>query len=120
MKNQKMFQYITPTKDGKKSPLILTYANNHMHAIQLFAERFDKKIEKDRVVEYIPKEEPKKEEPKKKEDKKEEKKAESSKADTQKNDAPKGESGEKQTDAKESDASADASVKSIDTDSKEQ
>ena len=66
------------------------------------------------------KEEPKKEEPKKKEDKKEEKKAESSKADTQKNDAPKGESGEKQTDAKESDASADASVKSIDTDSKEQ
>lgn len=75
MKNQKMFQYITPTKDGKKSPLILTYANNHMHAIQLFAERFDKKIEKDRVVEYIPKEEPKKEtkknnkKPSKKEDK---------------------------------------------------
>lgn len=46
MKNQKMFQYITPTKDGKKSPLILTYANNHMHAIQLFAERFDKKNRK--------------------------------------------------------------------------
>lgn len=57
---QKMFQYLAPTKDGKKSPLILTYANNHMHAVQLFAERFEKRIEKDRVVEYIPQEKDKK------------------------------------------------------------
>lgn len=60
MKQQKMFQYLVPTKEGKKMPLILTYANNHAHAVQLFAERFEKRIEKDKVVEYIPKETPKK------------------------------------------------------------
>lgn len=57
---KKMFQYIVPTQDGKKAPLVLTYANNHMHAVQLFSERFNKRIEKDRVVEYFVKEEPKK------------------------------------------------------------
>lgn len=64
MKKQKMFQYLAPTKEGKKMPLILTYANNHAHAVQLFAERFEKRIEKDKVVEYIPKEKPKKDDKK--------------------------------------------------------
>lgn len=59
MKKQKLYRYLVPTKEGEKMPLVLMYANNQAHAVQLFAERYNKKIDKNLVVEYI--EPPKKE-----------------------------------------------------------
>lgn len=55
MKKIQMYRYLVPTEEGKKMPLILTYANNQAHAVQLFAERFEQKIDKNLVVEYVEK-----------------------------------------------------------------
>lgn len=62
MKEQKTYQYKKVVAEGKKAPLILCYANNEAHALQVFRERFKHTdgtyewIDKSLIVEYIPKE----------------------------------------------------------------
>lgn len=63
---QKMFKYNKPaSEEGKKAPMIICYANNETHAMQVLRERFKKEkedgtyeyetIDKSLIEEYIPK-----------------------------------------------------------------
>lgn len=61
MKKQKLYRYNKPAAKGKKAPLILCYANNEAHALQLLRERFTndegvaEKIDKSLIEEYVEK-----------------------------------------------------------------
>jgi hypothetical protein len=56
MAKEKMFQYKKlAVKEGEKAPLLVCYANNEMHAMQLFAARLGEKVDKSLIVEYVPK-----------------------------------------------------------------
>ena len=49
---QKMFKYNKPaSEEGKKAPMIICYANNEAHAMQVLRERF-KKEKEDGTYEY--------------------------------------------------------------------
>lgn len=60
MKQQKLYKYNKPSENAeKKAPLILCYANNEAHAMQLLRERFQHEdgtyehIDKSLIQEYV-------------------------------------------------------------------
>ena len=60
MKQQKLYKYNKPSENtNKKAPLILCYANNEAHAMQLLRERFKHEdgtyetIDKSLIQEYV-------------------------------------------------------------------
>lgn len=58
MKEQKLYKYNKPSNGKDKSPLILCYANNEAHALQVLRERFKnedgtyERIDKSLIEEY--------------------------------------------------------------------
>lgn len=61
MKKQKLYRYNKPAEEGKKPQLILCYANNEAHAMQVLRERFTdadgnvERIDKTLITEYVEK-----------------------------------------------------------------
>ncbi len=52
--NYKIFKYV----DDENKKGVIVSANNPAHAMQLLAEKLEKKVDKTKIVEVVPKEEP--------------------------------------------------------------
>ena len=60
-KVEKAYVYKKPAENGKKAPLIVCYANNPAHAMQVFRNRLDGEfIDKNLIEEYVIEDKPKK------------------------------------------------------------